>query len=118
VPEGSRDLAIEKSILLESGFEELNGVDFQKGCYVGQELTARTKHRALIKKRLVPVIVEGPLPAPGTVLMQDGAEAGEMRSGQDGIGLALLRLEALDDGKPLTAGETTLTPRKPDWMNF
>ena len=118
VPEGSRDLAVEKSILLESGFEELNGVDFDKGCYIGQELTARTKHRALIKKRLVPVLVEGPLPAPGTQLMQGGAEAGEMRSGQDGIGLALLRLEALEDDKPITAGETTLTPQKPDWVNF
>src|SRR6185437_12435236 len=66
VPDGSRDLEIEKSILLENGFEELNGVDFAKGCYMGQELTARTKYRALIRKRLVPVTIDGPMPAPGT----------------------------------------------------
>ena len=63
VPDGSRDLIVDKSLLLESGFEELNGVSFTKGCFVGQELTARTKHRALVKKRLMPVRVDGPLPA-------------------------------------------------------
>ena len=66
VPDGSRDLPVEKALLLESGFDELHGVDWQKGCYMGQELTARTKYRALIKKRLFPVRVEGALPAPGT----------------------------------------------------
>lgn len=118
VPDGSRDLPIEKAILLESGFEELNGVDWQKGCYVGQELTARTKYRALIKKRLVPVEVSGPMPAPGTPVMLGEQEAGEMRSGRDGMGLALLRLDALGDGKALTAAGATLTPRKPGWANF
>ena len=120
VPDGSRDLAVEKAILLESGFEELNGVDWQKGCYIGQELTARTKYRALIKKRLMPVAVDGPLPPPGTPVMLDGQDAGEMRSGRDGLGLALLRLEAVSEaaGKPLTAGDARLTPRKPAWANF
>ncbi len=55
VPDGSRDLVLEKSILLEAGFDELNGVDWHKGCYIGQELTARTKYRGLVKRRLVPV---------------------------------------------------------------
>jgi|SRR6185437_11611789 len=119
VPDGSRDLVLEKSILLESGFEELNGVDWQKGCYIGQELTARTKYRALIKKRLIPVAVDGPLPEPGTPVMRGAEEAGEMRSGRDGMGLVLLRLEALDDSDaPLTAGAATLTPKKPGWANF
>src|SRR5260221_2526616 len=118
VPDGSRDLAVEKAILLESGFDELNGIDWQKGCYVGQELTARTKHRALIKKRLMPVTVDGPLPPSGTPVMADDQEAGEMRSGRDGIGLALLRLEAVNEGKPLVAGGAKLTPRKPAWANF
>ena len=54
VPDGSRDLAVEKAILLEAGFDELHGVDWDKGCYMGQELTARTKYRALIRKRLMP----------------------------------------------------------------
>ena len=116
VPDGSRDLEIEKAILLEAGFDELGGVDWQKGCYVGQELTARTKYRGLIKKRLLPVAIEGPMPSPGTLIMQGEREAGEMRSGRDELGLALLRLDALDG--PLTAGAARITPRKPDWATF
>jgi tRNA-modifying protein YgfZ len=108
VPDGSRDMVVEKSILLESGFEELHGVDWQKGCYIGQELTARTKYRGLIKKRLFPVTIEGAAPEPGTMVMLDGHEAGEMRSSRDGIGLALLRLEAVETGRPFSAGDTTL----------
>ncbi len=121
VPDGSRDLAVEKAILLESGFDELNGVDWKKGCYVGQELTARTKYRGLVKKRLMPVVVEGPLPAPGTPVMLGDQEAGEMRSGQEGIALALLRLEAVDQAteeQPLMAGAARLKPQKPEWTNF
>src|SRR5204862_1896273 len=94
IPDGSRDLVIEKSILLESGFDELNGVDWQKGCYIGQELTARTKYRGLIKKRLFPVRIDGPAP-PGTEVALGGKDAGEMRSSRDGVGLALLRLDAV-----------------------
>ena len=116
VPDGSRDLVPEKSILLESGFDELNGVDWQKGCYVGQELTARTKYRGLIKKRLFPVHIEGVAPAPGTIVRLDGKDAGEMRSARDGIGLALLRLEAASENRRLTADEATLSPIRPDWM--
>src|SRR5437763_5951264 len=110
VPDGSRDLVQEKSILLESGFEELHGVDWQKGCYIGQELTARTKYRGLIKKRLFPVRIDGPVPEPGTIVMLDGREAGEMRSSRDGIGLALLRLDAVDAGGPFVAGDATIRP--------
>jgi folate-binding protein YgfZ len=121
VPDGSRDLAIEKAILLEAGFEELNGVDWQKGCYIGQELTARTKYRALIKKRLMPVVIDGQVPPSGTPVMLGDQEVGEMRSGQDGMGLALLRLDALGTAtadKPLTAGTAHLRPQKPSWANF
>ncbi len=118
-PDGSRDMEVEKSILLENGFDELHGVDWDKGCFLGQELTARTKYRALIKKRLLPVEIDGPAPAPGTPVLADGKEAGIMRSATEGIGLALLRLEYLnDDAGSLTAGEARLTPRKPDWAAF
>jgi len=110
VPDGSRDMVIEKSILLESGFEELRGIDWQKGCYIGQELTARTKYRGLIKKRLFPVAIDGPAPEPGAIVMLDGHEAGEMRSSRDGVGLALLRLEAVETGRPFSAGDTILRP--------
>ena len=116
MPDSSRDMDIEKSVLLECGFEELNGVSFDKGCYTGQELTARTKHRGLVKKRLVPVIIEGPAPAPGTELTVDGKNAGEMRSARGDSGLALIRLEILDDKKEITSGSTTLRPVRPDWM--
>jgi len=120
VPDGSRDLEIEKSILLESGFDELNGVDWKKGCYMGQELTARTKYRGLIKKRLMPVQVSGALPPAGTPITRDGKEVGEMRSGSDGLGLALIRLEHLEGGTPpvFDAAGVKVTPRKPTWANF
>ena len=96
-------------------YDELHGVSWTKGCYMGQELTARTKYRGLLKRRLVPVAVDGPLPAPGTKVMAGAAEVGEMRSGRDGSGIAQLRLEALD-GRALRCGEAALTPRIPDWM--
>jgi folate-binding protein YgfZ len=117
LPDASRDMEIEKAILLENGFEELNGVDFHKGCFLGQELTARTKHRGLIKKRLMPVTIEGPCPEADTPIMLDGAEAGRMRSGLGRIGLALMRLEYLDKaaGRPFTAGAARIIPRKPGW---
>jgi tRNA-modifying protein YgfZ len=122
VPDGSRDLVVEKSFLLESGFEELNGVSFTKGCFVGQELTARTKHRGLVKKRLVPVRAEGPLPAPGTPVTRGERDAGEIRSGTDGMALALLRLELLAPDAaakgPLKAGDALLTPQPPLWLEL
>ena len=120
VPDGTRDLIVEKSLLLESGFEELNGVSFTKGCFVGQELTARTKHRALVKKRLVPVRVTGALPEPGTPVTRGGRDAGDLRSGVDGIALALLRLEQLATTltAPLMAGEAQLEPAPPAWLRI
>lgn len=118
IPDGSRDLVAEKSILLESGFDELHGVDWQKGCYIGQELTARTKYRGLIKKRLFPVRIEGPAPEPGAILTQHDKEAGEMRSSRDGVGIALLRLEALKENQPLAAAAAVITPLRPDWIEL
>ncbi len=112
VPDGSRDMTIDKATLLENNFEALNGVDFSKGCYVGQELTARTKYRGLVKRRLMPVRAEGPLPPPGTVLMQDGKEAGEMKSGLGDLGLALIRLDRMEAASetPFMADGVRLRP--------
>ncbi|CAA7619900.1 folate-binding protein YgfZ [Magnetospirillum sp. UT-4] len=115
VPDGSRDLPVEKGILLENGFDELGGVDFTKGCYMGQELTARTKHRGLVRKRLLPVAISGPVPEPGTPVMLGEAEAGEMRSAEGDVGVALLRLEQVRKGQPFTCGAATLTASVPAW---
>jgi folate-binding protein YgfZ len=117
VPDGSRDLVVDRSLLMESGFEELHGVSFTKGCFVGQELTARTKHRGLVKKRLLPVRVDGPLPAPGTPVTRGGKEAGEVRSSAGNLAMALLRLDQLaETEEPLLAGEAILAPAPPPWL--
>ena len=116
LPDGARDLEPERSLLLEAGFDELGGVSWTKGCYMGQELTARTKYRGLVKRRLVPVDVAGPLPAAGTPVLKNGAEVGTMRSGRGDIGLASLRLDAIGGG--LVCGEATLTARIPAWLRL
>ena len=115
LPDGSRDMAPEQSVLLEGGFDELRGISWTKGCYMGQELTARTRYRGLLKRRLVPVSVDGPVPPRGTPVLAGAAEVGEMRSGRDGLGLALLRLDALD-GRALRSGEASLAAQVPAWM--
>jgi folate-binding protein YgfZ len=112
VPDGSRDLDIDKALLLESRFEELDGVDFKKGCYIGQELTARTKYRGLVKKRLTRVRFDGEAPPIGTPINQGGREAGVMRSSRDGVGLAVLRLDRADpETEPLLAGHIRIFPQ-------
>jgi folate-binding protein YgfZ len=115
LPDGSRDMESDRSVLLEAGFDELAGVSWSKGCYMGQELTARTKYRGLVKRRLVRVAVDGVLPAPGTPVLREGIEVGTMRSGRDQTGLALLRLDSLR--YELRCGEAVLTPRIPRWMS-
>lgn len=118
LPDGSRDMFPDKAILLENGFDELHGVDWDKGCYMGQELTARTRYRSLIKKRLVPVSIEGAIPEPGAIIRAGEAEAGEMRSARGAAGLALIRLDLLAENAPLTVGATRLVARKPIWAGF
>ena len=116
VPDGSRDLPVERALLLENGFDELHGIDWQKGCYIGQEVTARMRYRSLVRKQLLPVSIDGPTPDFGAPITLDGAEAGEMRSAVDGLGLALLRQEALDKvgpGRELLCAKATLRPLPP-----
>jgi folate-binding protein YgfZ len=117
VPDGSRDLEVEKAILLENGFDELGAIDWNKGCWMGQELTARTRYRALIRKRLLPAQFEGTAPAAGTAVTQNGREVGEVRSSAGDRALVLLRLEALD-GAPLTADGRTLVAERPTWLKL
>lgn len=113
---------MEKAIPLENNLHDLNAIAWDKGCYMGQELTARTHYRALFRRRLYPVTAAGPLPGPGTPVMLGDREAGELRSGLDGHALALLRSEDVEraqaDGTPLTCGEATVIPGRPDWASF
>lgn len=116
LPDGSKDLESGKTVLLEAGFDELHGISWSKGCWMGQELTARTKYRGLVKRRLVPVRVEGPLPAPGTPVLREGVEVGTIRSGRGDRALALLRLEALARPGVLLCGEAVLVAEIPAWL--
>ena len=119
LPDASRDLVVDKAILIESGFDELNGVDWNKGCYMGQELTARTKYRGLVKKRLISVLIEGAAPEPGTPIMVGDKNAGEMRSSNAGHGIALLRLDQLNnEAAEYICDQAILRPNKPTWADF
>ena len=116
LPDGSRDLEAEKTVLLEAGFDELHGISWTKGCYMGQELTARTRYRGLVKRRLLPVRAAG-LPPPGTPVLAGEREAGTIRSSLGEIGLAVLRLDTLH-GPPLLAAGETLEVWVPDWARL
>jgi folate-binding protein YgfZ len=118
VPEGGQDLIPEKAILLESGLDELNAISWTKGCYMGQELTARTKYRGLVRKRLFPVIIEGEPPPFGSEIFLDGTSVGEMRTSNKEHGLALLRLEAREATGNLICETARLKPYAPDWMRL
>ncbi len=116
LPDGSRDMESDKTVLLEAGFDELHGISCTKACYFGQELTAPTKNRVLLMRRLVRVAGAGPTPAPGTPVRRDGAEVGTMRSVLDGVGLAQVRLDAL--GGALECDGAILRPHVPGWMHL
>ncbi len=116
LPDGARDLEAEKTVLLEAGFDELNGISWTKGCYMGQELTARTRYRGLLKRRLLPIEAATALPAHGTPIIAGEREVGEMRSSLGARGLAMLRLDGLS--APLLAGGVAITARIPDWVNL
>lgn len=124
IPEGVCDLPPGMALPLESNLVFMNGVSFTKGCYIGQELTARTHHTGVIRKRLFPVKLEGPLPAsgisPGTLVTvtATGQAAGKFRAGQGHIGLALLRSETIKGPLHIKTSESqllTVTAVVPDW---
>ncbi|HUW79598.1 MAG TPA: folate-binding protein [Acidocella sp.] len=116
LPDGPPDFEADKTLLLEAGFDELGGIAWDKGCYMGQELTARTKYRGLIKRRLVPVVLSEAAPPPGTPILAEGVEVGSLRSSAGLLALASLRLDALQ--KPLRAGNALVSVRIPPWMHL
>lgn len=108
VPETGAELLPAESFILELGFERLNGVDFRKGCYIGQEVTARMHHKTTLRRHLTPVRLDAPVP-PGTpVVMEDGREAGVVYTQAGGQGLALMRRDRMDG--PLTAAGVAVQP--------
>ncbi len=106
----------------EALFDQLNGVDFAKGCYVGQEVVSRMEHRGTARKRIVPVEGEAPLPASGTSVEADGVPIGTLGSVSGKFGLAMIRLDraeaALAGGKTLTAGGVKIALRRPSFARF
>lgn len=111
VPESGIELVPNDSYPLEMNFEALNGVDFRKGCYVGQEVTARMKHKTTLKKGLARVTVTGTAPVGTDIVTADGKPAGTLYSQSDGAGLAYLRFDRA--GGDMTAGDA-IVRRVPD----
>jgi folate-binding protein YgfZ len=96
IPDGSRDMIVEKDTLLDCNIDRLNGISWTKGCYVGQEITARMNYRALVKKRLTPVRFASTPPPFGAIITDDtGNDIGEMRSSQGQDGLVMLKEGAI-----------------------
>ncbi len=107
VPQAGVELIANDSYILEAGFDRLHGVDFRKGCYVGQEVTARMRHKTALRKGLVQVRVAGPAPAPGTPIEADGKSVGTLYTVAQGKGLAHLRFDRATAA--MTAGNAQIT---------
>lgn len=107
IPESGIELCPDDTYILEAGFERLHGVDFRKGCYVGQEVTARMKHKTELRRGLVRLAVSAAVPV-GTDILADGKPVGRLFTQSHGFGIALMRLEAV--GKTLAAGQAWLSP--------
>jgi folate-binding protein YgfZ len=122
IPDGSRDIEVGKGLLMESGVSELNGIDWDKGCYLGQELTARTKFRGQLKRRLIPVKSEGPCPKHGSEIHLQEKLIGTVRSGIDNYAIALLEIDHVkkqeSSKEKLTAQGIPLIPIPPDWIKI
>lgn len=109
IPDSVLDFQQEKSFPLHYRGEALNAIDFAKGCYVGQEVTARTKHLGTIRKMLKAYRIEGTAPAAGEELLVDGSKAGLMRSSGQGLGLVLMQLEFAEAHPQFTANGAEFT---------
>jgi folate-binding protein YgfZ len=122
VPEGGKDYAYGDAFPHEACFDLLNGVDFKKGCYVGQEVVSRMQHRGTARKRILAVSAREPLPNGGADILADGYAVGRLGSASGSRGIALARVdrvkEALAQGKTLTAGRVSVVLSVPSWANY
>ena len=118
VPRGGLDFMYSDAFPHETNMDRLAGVDFDKGCYVGQEVVSRMQHRGTARTRSVKVLLEGPSPEAGVSVMAGDKSVGTMGSSARGKGIALVRLDrvadALDAGQPLTAGGLALRLAEPE----
>jgi len=123
IPQGGVDFQYGDAFPHEADMDQLGGVDFTKGCYVGQEVVSRMEHRGSARTRTLPVRYDGAVPPPaGTAITAGGRQIGAMGSAATGRGLALLRLdrvaEAMSRGEALLADGVPIRPIKPDWARF
>ena len=119
VPDAAFDCAHGKTIVGEMCLEYLNGVDYKKGCYLGQEMTARTHFRSPPKKRLVAVRYEGDAPPHGVDVKAGKLKVGQVFSCTEGHGIAIVRIaKALAAGTELTADGISLEAQKPEWAEY
>lgn len=116
IPDGTKDLTQNRSLPMEWGYDKLHAIDFDKGCYVGQEVTARSKHRATLHKMIHGVEAEGVLPPHGTPIMAAEREVGTMASSVGNIGIALLNIDAVNSSAELRAAETKIRASLPKWL--
>jgi folate-binding protein YgfZ len=108
------DWGTDRTYPIEADFDLLNGIDFQKGCFVGQETTSRMKRRGTIKNRMLPMVFEGPAPVFGTEVLAGTLRAGEVLSGRDGRAMALVRLDRI--GGELSVDGRAVSVDWPAWM--
>jgi folate-binding protein YgfZ len=122
VPRGGLDFSYGDAFPHETDMDQLAGVDFEKGCYVGQEVVSRMEHRGTARNRIVPVTADGYPPDAGVPVMAGDRQIGTTGSHHGARGLAMLRLDRLADaratGTPLTAGGVPIEASKPDWAKF
>lgn len=122
VPEGGLDYPLGDTFPHEALFDQLNGVSFKKGCFVGQEVVARMQFRNMARKRVVPVVADEPLPAPGAAISAGSVEIGKLGSVAGSRGLALLRIdraaEFAEKGEGLHAGAVPVRIELPSWATF
>ncbi len=113
---GSADWGSAAASPIEADFDLLGGIDFRKGCFVGQETTSRMKRRGAIKSRMLPIAFDGPPPPPDAELLAGTLRAGQALSGSEGLAMALVRLDRLDAGPRTLPDGRAWRPLWPDWL--